>query len=98
MEGRCEAQLVVETQKSQSVIDKLQSILTSADEWRIVVLPVEAAVLPTPSVEEAQAKRADHVALREEIYQDVRRGADLNIDFLTLTFLSAIVAALAAAG
>lgn len=95
-DGRCEAQLVIETQKSQSVIDKLQSVLTSADEWRIVVLPVEAAVLPTPSAEEVEAetKQAKNVALREEIYQDVRRGADLNIDFLTLTFLSAVVAAL----
>lgn len=93
-EGRCEAQLVVETKDSQSVIDKLQSVFTPTDEWRIVVLPVEAAVLPIQNEETAETSPAQSVALREEIYQDVRRGADLNIDFLTLTFLSAVVAAL----
>lgn len=93
-DGQCQAQLVVETGASQTVMDKLQSVLTSAEEWRIVVLPVEAALLPSVTEDAAEDTREKTTALREEIYQDVRQGAALDVNFLTLTILSAVVAAL----
>ncbi len=95
-EGMCEAQLVIASGDSQSVVDRLQSVLASAENWRIVVLPVEAAVLPQHREDQIVAKESAQktVALREEIYQDVSHGARVNRDYLALTVLSAIVAAL----
>ncbi len=81
---------------SQRFIDALQRILGDSDEtWRIVVLPVEAtvpALEPRQSDEERKKKRT--IALREEIFQDVESRAKLSLDFLVLTALSTIVAAI----
>ncbi len=95
-DGMCEAQLLVGSGDTQTVVDRLQSLLASADNWRIVVLPVEAAVLPKHGEDkiEAKEKSQNTMALREEIYHDVSQGARVNRDFIALTMLSAIVAAL----
>ena len=66
---------------------------------RLVVLPVEAS-LPldaqkddAPVEDEAEKKRNKTLALREELYEDIAKGAVLDRDFLLLTALSAVVAA-----
>lgn len=81
---------------AQTLVDKLQDICESEDNWRILVLPVEATA-PQPEEEESkdeEAKRNEKRALREEIYDDVAKGASLSSDFFVLTAASTIVAAL----
>lgn len=81
---------------AQSLVDKLQEICDREDSWRILVLPVEATA-PQPEDGEAEneeAERKERRALREEIYDDVAKGASLSSDFFVLTFASTIVAAL----
>ena len=98
---RCLMRATLETDLSQNLIDKLQSALTGSNEWQIAVLPVEARlpmaekpkVEPEKGPSAEEKKQAKKTALREEIYQDVSQGATLNQDFIVLTILSAIVAA-----
>lgn len=76
----------------QSAIDAISGLMEGTEDWRLVVLPIEAS-LPKPASKVAEAtKRRKFIALREELYQDVASGAKLHRDFLLLTLLSTIVA------
>lgn len=82
---------------AQALVDDLQNICDGSDEeWRILVLPVEATAPKredkTDKDEELVRKRK--LALREEIHDDVAEGAELSSDFFVLTFASTIVAAI----
>lgn len=99
--GRFEkaVEIVVGKGGGQEIIDDLQSLLGSTSDWRIVVMPIEAT-LPRPkepnstSPSEEDVKKARTMSLREELYQKVASDCDLNSDFVILTVLSAIVAAI----
>lgn len=83
---------------AQELVDKLQNICDGNDDWRIIVMPVEATA-PQPEQDDGNgdgqdAKRQKKKALREEIYNDVADGASLSTDFFILTIASTIVAAL----
>lgn len=81
---------------AQGLVDALQGICDGEEDWRILVLPVEATAPKPEEKEEASSEEngRDKRALREEIYTDVADGASLSLDFFVLTFASAIVAAL----
>jgi len=75
----------------QKAIDAVQAILDGEEGWRLVVIPIEASV---PRIDESpdQASRAKRtLALREEMYDDIAKGAQINSDFLLLTALSTVV-------
>lgn len=88
--GRRLLRLVFEHGDGQKAIDAIQAILEDETDWRLIVVPVEASL---PKREDAAdgAKQARTLALREELYDDVARGARLNADFMLLTALSTIV-------
>lgn len=90
--GRRLLRLVFRDGDGQKAIDAVQAILEGTEDWRLVVLPVEATA---PKVDESEAeaerKQTRTLALREEIYEDVAKGARVNSDFLLLTVLSTIV-------
>ncbi|MGB0908581.1 MAG: TIGR00341 family protein [Maricaulaceae bacterium] len=98
-------EIVVAKGCGQDLIDNLQSLLCTSPDWRVVVMPIEAT-LPRPpepengknpdsnSDKDAAAKKAKTTALREELYQKVSSDCNLNSDFIILTVLSAIVAAI----
>lgn len=91
--GRRLMRLVFRDGEGQAFIDAVQAVLENENDWRLVVLPVEASL---PAVEEPAgsdaAKAQRRIALREELYQDVEAGARLTRDFLLLTALSTVVA------
>lgn len=100
--GRFEkaVEIVVAKGQGQGMIDDLQSLLSSSPDWRVVVMPIEAT-LPRPPKDEEKAKSEDEkkaatktVSLREELYQKVSNDCQLNWDFIILTVLSSIVAAI----
>lgn len=98
--GRYEkaVEIVVAKGRGQEIIDDLQALLSASADWRVVVMPIEAT-LPRPEEEVIEAegeekKKAKTTALREELYQKVADGAKLNWDFIILTVLSSIVAAI----
>ena len=89
-DGRKTARLLVPDDRRQLVIDALQSLLGGSEDARILIIPVEAA-LPRPKQEEAPpAPRLS----REELYAQLGRGSRVDGNFLTLVFLSTIVAAI----
>lgn len=89
------ARILVPSVASQSVLDALQDVLEGHAGWRIIVLPVEAAVLPeSEAIPEDEMTAGHERARREEIYQDVSTGTRLNVDYLVLATLSTVVAAI----
>lgn len=92
-DAQCVLRALCEPGEAQRIVDAIQAICGDTDDWRVVVLPVEATA-PRVEDKEGEAERAKRrtTALREEIYQDVAAGARVNADFLVLTVLSAIVA------
>jgi len=93
-DGRRSFRLLVADDVRQSVVDALQSLLGAAENTRIVILPVEA-ILPRPSTEDREGnKRRAVAATREELYSQIAKGARLDSNFLLLTLLSTIVAAI----
>lgn len=90
--GRRLLRLVFRDGDGQRAIDAIQSLLENEEDWRLVVLPIEATA---PRVDEsenqADQRKQRSLALREEMYDDIAKGARLNIDFVLLTVLSTIV-------
>jgi uncharacterized hydrophobic protein (TIGR00341 family) len=86
------AEFLVSADNAQKVVDDLQSSMEGSDDWRINVVAVEAT-LPRLSDEEAERQRdTATVTAREEIYEDISSGAQLGINFVVLTLISAVVA------
>lgn len=76
--------------RSQQLIDDVQSIFTKTSDWRLVVLPIET-ILPREQFDLSPAQVRKRTS-REELYESVSRGCDLNSDFIIFTVLSSIVA------
>lgn len=90
--GRRLLRLVFRDGDGQKAIDAIQAILASEEDWRLVVLPVEAtAPKVDESAEQTVSRQQRTLALREEMYEDIAKGARLNSDFALLTALSTIV-------
>ncbi|WP_084419193.1 TIGR00341 family protein [Henriciella litoralis] len=79
--------------RSQTLTDALSSALEGCRDWRITTIPIEAT-LPTPEPMEEDAQQANNRVLREELLDDVTRDATLTFDFLILSALSTVVAAI----
>lgn len=93
-DGRCSTRLLVRPEKQQAVMDALQSLLATADDTRILVLPVEACL---PRIEEdniEEEKQSSVTRSREELYQKIVSGAKLDSNFMYMVIMSTIVAAI----
>lgn len=88
--------LLIDTEVSQAILDALSNILGHDEGAKIIVHPIEA-VLPKPQKTKEDIKNEKKRKLRgglsrEELYEDVYKGAKLNSDFLYLVFFSTLVA------
>lgn len=90
-DGRCTSRMLVQDEKRQRVMDALQGALVTAEQTHIIVIPVDA-VLPRPDSDEEESEESRQAATREELYNEVAKGAHLDGNFLLLVFLSTIVA------
>lgn len=88
-DGRRSFRMLVDDDVRQSVMDALQNILSGSENVRVVVLEVDA-VLPR---EQEDAERIT-AATREELYGQIAKGARIDSNYLLLTFLSTVVAAI----
>ncbi|MEJ2643803.1 MAG: TIGR00341 family protein [Gammaproteobacteria bacterium] len=91
-DGRRSVRMLVNGEQSQTVLDALQSLLSGSENSRILVLPVDA-VLPRPQ-EDADAEARRVSTTREELYNQIERGARLEGTCLLMVVLSTIVAAI----
>lgn len=80
---------------TQDTLDAISDTLDGRDNWRLTALPTEAS-LPELDDEEEQERIAQRetARAREEIYGDIRAGTALTVDYLVLTALATIVAAI----
>jgi uncharacterized hydrophobic protein (TIGR00341 family) len=91
-DGLQQMRMLVNDDKVQSVLDTLQNVLGAQTSARIVVLNVEASL---PKMEENQGKpEKSAIAAREAIYEEVKKNAQLNLNYLLLVMLSTIVSAI----
>lgn len=92
-DGRQTCTLIVGPVNRQAILDKLQTILGASAGWTIAVMPVEA-VLPVAGPENAPREKRGGTESREELLNDVSRGAAVDSNFILLVVLSTIVAAI----
>lgn len=92
-DGRAAVRLLVDDAARQPVIDALHGLLGGSRNYRIVILPVEAA-LPRALSEPVKTGSGTNGETREELYDDIERGARLDSNFLLMVCLSTIVAAI----
>ena len=91
--------VLLEDGEGQALMDAAQTMFASKDQWRLVLMDIEAT-LPrvTPSDTKTEAdngkKKSSNQAMRESLVAEVTSNSRLNIDFIVLTILSAIVAAI----
>lgn len=85
--------VVMHAGRSQKLIDTVQEALRDCSGWRITVLHIEATLPQPDPLEEEEAQR-DTQVMREELVDDVKREAALHGDFIILTALSTVVAAI----
>ncbi|MEM6648815.1 MAG: TIGR00341 family protein [Pseudomonadota bacterium] len=97
-ETRESVRVLLEDGEGQSLMDAVQTMFSGTDPWRLVLMDVEATLPrieePAPEEEEKTKKKKRKQAMREAIVEEVMGNSKLNIDFVILTILSAIVAAI----
>jgi len=89
-DGMQQMRMLINDDHLQLALDTLQNVLGAHAATHIVVLSVEAS-LPKPA-EEEENKEDSATAARELLYQEVQKGARLDLNFYLLVVLSTIVA------
>lgn len=93
-DGRRTLRMLVAADRSQPIVDALQSVLGSSENARILIMPVDAT-LPRPEEDrESGRKTSSRSTTREELYDQIEKGGRLDSNYLLLVFLSTIVAAI----
>lgn len=101
---RTTTRILVDVSNQQEMLDALQRAVSRNDDWRIILIPVEAT-LPRPESDkeatETKPKTNGRFKVqdilrgsitREELQSDMEKGAKIGIDFFLLVILSSIVA------
>lgn len=94
-EGLTTVRLLVPADQVETLLDDLQNRFGSLQDFRVVVVPVQA-VLPRPEKKEEEPKPRNSGAnriSREEIFNQVSSAASLNHVFVLQTLLATLVAA-----
>ena len=85
--------ILVKPEQRQIILDALQGILSTSFSYRVVVIPVEAA-LPREEAEKETEIISATETTREELYNSIGKNARLNQTYLLLIFLSTVVVAI----
>ena len=89
-DGRQVFTMVVTNDSRQSVLDSLQILFEEDSRAKILVLPVDASI-PRLSENTQDQKQVDQKTTREELYENVVKGVDLNLNFILMVIFSTIV-------
>ncbi len=97
---RSTIRILVDVENQQELLDALQRVVTREETWRIMLLPVEATIpkvekensAPTETNQPRAKKLLGGSITREELLDDMEKGGSLNMDFILMVVLSAIVA------
>lgn len=86
--------VLVDQDEAEAVMDDLEGHLGKSKDFRVVVVEVEATLPRDPEAEKASDPHWRPRISREELYDDLRRGVNLDVVFIALAVLSAVVATL----
>ncbi|NSW88413.1 TIGR00341 family protein [bacterium] len=89
-DGRQVFTMVVTNDSRQSVLDSLQTLFESDKNAKILVLPVDASI-PRLQENKHEKSKIDQKTTREELYENVVKGVDLNLNFILMVIFSTIV-------
>ncbi len=92
-DGRQSVNMLVQPEKRQAVLDAIQNVLGSGENFRVLVLPVDAVLPRTTNQEERERVRRTALT-REELYNQIEKGAKLDRNYLLMVVFSTIVAAI----
>lgn len=91
--------VLIDIDRIESLTDRLTQKFSSAEGFRITLFAV-GATLPQPDVEEEEEKKDQESQeqmperiSREELYSDVTSGSEFSWVYITMIFLSTVVAA-----
>jgi len=91
-DGRSVARFLVTPQNRQSVLDTVQRTISTSKNYRIFILPIEASIPHPETTDEVASEKSSATTTREELYNNVYKGAQLDSNYILLVFLSTIVA------
>lgn len=99
----CWLRALVTTDKTQALLDALDERFSANGAFRVVLVPIEAT-LPKLQIEASPAEPSEQEKKeaaarsarisREELYQDLSAGTDVNVIYVVTVALSALVAAI----
>ncbi|WP_298493442.1 TIGR00341 family protein [uncultured Maritimibacter sp.] len=78
----------------QEVLDAISEAMEGRKGWTLHALPTEASLPEADEEEEERVAQAESANAREEIYNDIRAGTALTSDYLIMTALATVVAAI----
>jgi uncharacterized hydrophobic protein (TIGR00341 family) len=95
--GIAQMRIIASKIDRQQLLDRIQFALRHDEGWRVVISKPEA-IIPHISSHDVSDEKQSPIKLmtasREELYQNIMSGAALDRNFIVLTFLSTIVAAI----
>lgn len=92
--GRCSIRMLVQPDQRQRVMDALQGLLSGSEHSHVVMYSPDV-VWPAAKQKSDEEKKASSDSLtREELYQQIEKGARLDGNFILLDILSSIVVAI----
>ncbi len=90
-EDRILVRAFVPSEETEKIMDLLESYFSEEEDYRIIVVPVEASI---PRPEEKEKEDSPSRVSREELYASVSRSAELSNVYFFLIIVSSLVAAL----
>lgn len=90
-DGRRTTNILVSVEKQQELMDELQKKMSKVDNWRLIVLPVEATIPHHDSSEVSEKKFSGPSVTREALFNQIHKGAKLDSNFILFTILASIV-------
>ncbi len=93
-DDRCVIRFLSRPDNQQRILDSIQSIIGGSENSRVVIIPVEATIPRPDVVDDEDQKQRSTTRSREELYQKIVAGIQLDSTFIWMVVLSTIVASI----
>lgn len=93
-DGRRTVNILTTLDEQQKLTDDLQTALNKEKGWRIIVQPVEATMPRQEKTDGSGGQIVKGTITREELYNEIEKGAHTSFNFILLVILSTIVCAI----
>lgn len=101
-EGRCLVNALMATERTEELLDTLERDFAATEDFRVILLPVEAAIPrpkppekePAKAAQKAAGKKPVRRVSREELYADIAAAVRPSWTFIIFVILSAVVASI----